>query len=465
MTRHALRILTAILVALVLGGCGGGSSGDTVADSDPGGIGGTGVSSGSISAIGSIVVNGRRFDIESAEITVNDTLESRSALEVGYVVDVQGDFDDGVAESVEFIPDLVGPVTGTSIPEGNDTGTLAVMGQVVQVTATTVFTNVAGADQLAAADRVLVSGFRNSRQEIVASHIRFAPDSEDFAEDQIVGRATSISQDGFEIAGLRIDSAFLPDAGERVIATGTYRSGADPRFEAGDVVEMDNLRGDPADAVELEGIVEAFTGLSSPFTVDDVTIDASGATIEGGEIGIDAEVEVDGSFDRNGILIARRIEVDREENVEIEATVSSVAGDLTRVRFLNDALTVRITERTRLKDDTGEIDAFGAGHIAQGDFLEVDGYVSDDGESVIATRLEREEPEDSTTIEGPVQNVNATNNRLTVLGIEVDIQGAEVDGGTSADITVGTIIEITWVGTDIDLSDTADEIEIEESDE
>ncbi len=463
MTRHPLQIVTGFLVALVLGGCGG-SSGDTVADSDPGGIGGTGISSGSISAIGSIVVNGRRFDVESAEITINGVPRSEAALEVGYVVDVRGDFDDGIAESVEFVPDLIGPVTDNQIAAGADTGTLTVMEQVVRVTSTTIITNAAGADGLVAPDRVLVSGFRDSRQAIVASHIRLLPDSGAFPEEQIVGTAASVSHDGFEIAGLRIDSAFLPDNGERVIASGTYNAGSVPLFEADRVVPVDELRGDPDDEIELEGIVEAFTELSSPFTVNGVTIDGSGAAIEGGKIGIDAEVEVNGSFDRNGVLIARRIEVDREENVEVEARVSSVSSNLTTVRFFNDALAVRITDRTRLKDDTGRIDAFGVDNIAQGDYLEIDGYVSGDGVSVIATRLEREDPEESTIIEGPVQEFDDENDRVTLMGIEVDIQGATFDDGSKSEIAVGTIIEITWSGTDIDLSDPADEVEIEDSD-
>ncbi|WP_070987192.1 DUF5666 domain-containing protein [Halofilum ochraceum] len=465
MTQRALQILTALLIALLLGGCGGGSSGDTVADSDPGGIGGTGISSGSISAIGSIVVNGRRFDVESAEIAVNGTPKTQSALEVGYVVDVRGDFDDGVAESVEFIPDLVGPITGTSIPAGTDTGTLAVMGQVVQVTPTTLFTNGASADGLTEGDRVLVSGFRNSGREIVASHIRLRPGSGDFPEDQIVGRATSVSPDGFEIAGLRIDTAFPPDAGERVVATGMYQSRPSPRFEADDVAAMDDLRAEPDDAVELEGIVEAFDTLSSPFTVDGVTVDGSGATVEGGDIGLDAEVEVDGSFNRDGVLIARRIEVDREENVEIEARVSDVSSDLTSVRFFNGALSVRITDRTRLKDDSGGIDAFGVGDIAPGNYLEIDGYVANGGASVVATRLEREDPEDQAVIEGPVQSFDAANQSITLLGITVRIDEAVIEDGPISDLPEGTIVEITWNQAAPDLSESADEVEIEEPDD
>jgi hypothetical protein len=100
-----------------------------------------------------------------------------------------------------------------------------------------------------------------------------------------------------------------------------------------------------------------------------------------------------------------------------------------------------------------------------GDFLEIDGYVSDDGESVIATRLEREDPEDTTTIEGPVQQV-VPNNRVRLLGIEVDLTGVPFDDGSFADIEEGTILEITWDKPNPDLSsDSPSEVEIEELDD
>jgi hypothetical protein len=442
--------------------CGGSGDG-SVAD---GGIGGTGISSGSISAIGSIVVNGRRFEVESAEITVNGTPAPASALEVGYVVGVRGDFQDGIAESVEFVPNVIGPIPGNDIAAGADKGTLTIMQQVVHVTSTTIFTNVSGPGALAGEDRVLVSGFRNSNQEIVASHIRLLPGTGDFPQDQIVGRVALDSDDGFAIAGLRIDYPFRPGEGERVIARGSYSGGTPPTFAADSVETVDDLGGDPDDEVELEGIVGEFTNLSSPFTVEGVPVDGSGATIEGGEIGLDAEVEVDGSFGLNGVLIARRIEVDREENVEIEARVSSVSSDLTTVRFFNDELSVRVTDRTRLKDDTNEVDAFGVGDIAPGNFLEIDGYVADDGASVIATRLEREDPEDSTTIAGPVQDVVCETNLISLLGIQVNIDGAEFDdGGSCDDITTGTIVELTWNSAVNNLSTSVDEVEIEDADD
>jgi hypothetical protein len=103
-----LPAVLAALLAIGIGGCGGGGGGGggggTVAD---GGIGGTGISSGSITGMGSIFVNGRRFEIESAEITINGTPAMSSRLEVGYVVDVRADFDDGIAENVAFRPNLM----------------------------------------------------------------------------------------------------------------------------------------------------------------------------------------------------------------------------------------------------------------------------------------------------------------------------------------------------------------------
>jgi hypothetical protein len=99
------------IVLVALSGCGGGGS--TVA-----GIGGTGkIASGTITAFGSIWVNGIKYDIDSALLEVNDDDGaglSQDDLRIGMVVTVTAvvEGSSGVASLVVYDNEIEGPVSG-----------------------------------------------------------------------------------------------------------------------------------------------------------------------------------------------------------------------------------------------------------------------------------------------------------------------------------------------------------------
>jgi hypothetical protein len=451
-----LPAVLAALLAIGIGGCGGGGGG-TVAD---GGIGGTGISSGSITGMGSIFVNGRRFEIESAEITINGTPAMSSRLEVGYVVDVRADFDDGIAENVAFRPNLVGEVDADNVATGADTGSFTVLRQTVHISPTTVIGKGDTLDEIGRADRVLVSGYRNSRNEVVASHVRLLTGG-GFPIDQIVGRVDSvIPGTSFTIGGLTIFTNKDPEVGERVVVRGDYDPGTQ-RFDADSIEEIEDLGSGERAEAELEGIVDAFTN-SASFTVNGIAVDGSSATVEGGSLGQDAEVEVEGVFNGNGVLVADRIEVDREDTVTIEADVSSTEPDAGLVLFFTDQLAVKVNDKTRIRDDRDDRELFGIRDIAQGDWLEIEGYVEAD--SVVATRLEREDPNSAVVIGGPLENVDDFTDTVTLLGLgPIDVSSADFSGGIdrTADLNVGDVVEIGWDNFS-GLGQPADEIALED---
>ena len=141
-TRHWRTALASALLAGVtlISACGGG--GDVVGGV---GTGGTGAfSSGAIRGIGSIVVNGVRYDDSAATITDdNGNSSNSSSLKLGVVVEVQGDdivtpatgLPTSNARSVVFRSEIKGPVTAVNAAAG----TLTVLGQSVVVSAATVF--------------------------------------------------------------------------------------------------------------------------------------------------------------------------------------------------------------------------------------------------------------------------------------------------------------------------------------
>ncbi len=85
MRSQRLRYLSLMTVFIAgLTACGGGTQ---VAG---GGIGGTGISQGSITAFGSVWVNGVEFDTSNASILRNGSSVTQSDLAIGMVVTVDG---------------------------------------------------------------------------------------------------------------------------------------------------------------------------------------------------------------------------------------------------------------------------------------------------------------------------------------------------------------------------------------
>ena len=126
--------------ALTLAGCGGGGGG--VAGGGVGG-GGTGsLSVGPISGIGSIIVNGVRFDDSIARVLDEDGgSHDRSELKLGMMVRVKGkavsrtaDTASADADEISFSSALLGPIDSI---DATSNKTLVVLGQKVQITPST----------------------------------------------------------------------------------------------------------------------------------------------------------------------------------------------------------------------------------------------------------------------------------------------------------------------------------------
>jgi hypothetical protein len=133
--------LLALLSALALVACGGESD---AASSGEGlsGAGAGATSSGVVSAFGSVFVNGHEFDTATATLIDDDTGQpATTALEVGMVVDVKAAqhsrVDRPVAGSLHLHPLLRGVVDAADPAAG----TLTVMGQTVQLSAATAFSD------------------------------------------------------------------------------------------------------------------------------------------------------------------------------------------------------------------------------------------------------------------------------------------------------------------------------------
>lgn len=122
--QKALRAMALLLVTSFLLACGGGTSLSGV------GSGGSGIAEGSISGFGSVIVNGVEYDDSNAVSQTEDSAGTKtlSAAKLGQRVRVTQS-KDGVADTIEILPLLRGPVTSAPAVSGY----IKVMGQWVQV--------------------------------------------------------------------------------------------------------------------------------------------------------------------------------------------------------------------------------------------------------------------------------------------------------------------------------------------
>src|SRR5262245_49720574 len=119
---NSLRALVHGALAAVLVACGGGGGGE-------GGIGGTGaadVSVGSITAFGSVWVNGVEFKTSAGTtIRIDDTVHPESDLRVGMVARIDGSIANATASAITVDSAIKGYVESVAA------GQMVVMGQVV----------------------------------------------------------------------------------------------------------------------------------------------------------------------------------------------------------------------------------------------------------------------------------------------------------------------------------------------
>ena len=283
-----------------------------------GGVGGTGISDapgtvgvvGVITGFASVCVNGLEIHYEPGTLAeINGRPAATAQLALGQWVAVEALSADGrlAARNITMMRVLEGPVTRVDA----DTTTVFVMGQAVRVTGETVTAAGPIAD-IAPGTTLQVSGFRNSRGEIVASRLDAGAPAD---EHSVIGRMAQRDAQSGDVEGLTIA---LPDARPRgeseVLVRGRWDG---ERLRAVSVAEAPAtrlLRG--VDRVVIESLVrEARRGDRMRVGEFDVRIDRS-TRIErpADALQLDQHVRITGAPDRGGIA-AERIDVPRARPV------------------------------------------------------------------------------------------------------------------------------------------------------
>lgn len=421
-------------VALAVVSCGGGTQ------LAGGGIGGTGITSGTVTGFGSIFVNGVEFATNGATRVVDESTsisngaDDSSVLGQGMVVTVSGtvnvDGKSGIARLVSYDEVVEGPVRDVPVENADMTArTFHIFDLAVVASSTsTVYVNT-GYPTLAM-DRVLeVSGFFDATGTLQATRIVDHGASAPSSTVQLKGTVSQFDGIGTFLLGtitVHFDGTTvftnLPGSvanGEYIEAVGTL---ADANTINAARIEQKQsglaLTGD----VSLEGIITDFTS-QADFTVSGQPVDATAATFVpaqlGGMLADDQRVEIDGVMNA-GILVALRV-TQRAGNVDLAGRIVStdpVAGTLqVEVVSGQPSIPVSIDNRTQMEDEIYDQERFTLTDLNAGDEVIVEGYLGGGG-TVIARQLERRTLS-RYEVQGPVDQAsgNALSGSVTILGV------------------------------------------------
>jgi hypothetical protein len=402
------------------------------------------VTVGTISGFGSVISHGIEFNTDSASVVMDGQPANLSDLRIGMMVAIRGTVNDetgaAVASAIHFADDVEGPITSINTV----TSTFVVLGRTVFFDELTVFDN-ALFNNLAAGNMVQVSGQWRSQERIQATHIErkanaYAAGMEMEVKGEVNG--LNVGTQHFNIGTQPCDySAAMLELGGADLVEGLYVevSSTSP-ISNGDLIldriqarDQDRDRDQLCDSgcdFDLDGYVTMFVS-PTEFEVDGAPVSTMAATtyVNGtvATLALDVRLAVSGTLDDAGVLIADRIVFRLPSLIEIEADVEAIGNATVTVL----GVAVSTNEDTIFRDHGSVlVREFGLDDLAIGDRIEVRAYL--DGNTVVATKLERDDADDSVTLKAPVEAVARPD--LTMLGVTVTSDPDTVFQNTAMEI-------------------------------
>jgi len=423
-------VVFSVLVALTVTACGDSDSSWTpnalpvVTDENV-------VAVGPITGFGSVIVNGVTFGTANAIVTMDDEPAIESSLRLGMIVSVGGAIDattgEARASEISFVDDVEGPVLSMD----RVAGSFVVLGRTVFVDELTVFED-AAFDDIEVGHVVKVSGLWRYEQQIQATFVRRVAFR--FVAGmtmQVKGEITDldIGQQQFRIGTQWCNySAAMMELGGADLANGMYvQVTSTAMFQKNQMMANEvrarernrdrNLLCDGECLYELTGYVTAFESIED-FEVDGQAVMATQDTIyvngTADTLALDVKVSIDGTVNDAGVLVADGIVFHLPSLVEIKGNVDGL--DLETETISVFGIAVLTNELTLFRDHTTSGQPiFGFGDLNEGDRVEIRAVL--DGDSVIATRLERDDPNDMATLKALVEAVERPS--ITMLGVTV----------------------------------------------
>jgi len=466
-------LLAVLVLAALAMGCG--AEGSQTADN--GGIGGTGISQGTITAFGSIFVNGVEWELDRAAIELDGAVASETDLRVGMRVRVIGDFSGdgttGSAASVRFDDSVEGPIADLPVltSPGGSEKSFTILGQTILVDEfDTVFADGASFVSLAMDQVLEVSGFDEGPTTIRASRVSLRGMFPGVRAASLSGTVSNLlkNPDGsgiFEVSGITIrylaatafeeltrdslvDGVFVDVAGDlRVSGTELDADEIEREDESFGVADLEDI--------EVEGVVSSFVSLGD-FKLDGSTVDASGATLDppGLVVANGSFIEVEGRLE-SGVIVAvvLKSEEAEEGEIAIRASISSIDAAAREVTMLG--VVVFADGETEIQDERDGDENFLFGEIQVGDWLKIEGFEAGTAR-VRAKQIVRDSVEANVVLRGSVSDLDRPMSTFSVLDqmIPSDLGTAYFDDlgqprteeeffRTPGDVNLGDVVEVT----------------------
>ena len=376
-----------LLMSLFLVACGGGV--------ESGGTGGNATASyasGPITGFGSVIVNGVRFDDSGASLKVADAdgaARNRDDLKLGMTINVRGTpiaaDDSSVATSIVYGSTILGPIT--SINTG--AAALTVLGQSVDVVATTVFDlsqggainplSVGNVIEVYALFDAATQRYRATRIERKASVLFYSLRGVVTNLDTTT-RTFMIGTERISYAALGNDvPTGLGNSIVRIALQTSLINGVRPALRLKNGVTEPQDR----DEVRIEGLISVFRS-SADFSVDGVLVNASQASFPDGTagLGLGVRVALQGTVS-NAVLSATRVQIKSQTQVEDDGfELRGLITSIDRVAQIFVLRGVIVSFAGTVVYQGGD-----ATQLATGTNVEVKGSLSGDGTRLVAARI------------------------------------------------------------------------------
>jgi hypothetical protein len=467
--------LAGAATALVLAACGGGGSADS---------GGTqsGLSVGTVTGFGSIIVDGVRYDDKNVSVSLDTESGAPDAgtsveVKLGQHVELTftGSESNSSASTVKVSAEVVGTVSAIA-PD------LVVAGQTIKINTdpaagpVTVFEGYTSAADIAIGDRVEVHGAPTADKTVLATRIERRPAAEPWV--RVAGSVSGLAADGssFQLGGLTVNvsdktrivpaSATLANGLRVIVWSNTAVSGntLDANF-----IRIKRHQGDvTADARIAGAITDCTPTCDASFKVGGISVDASGAEFVNGtkaDLANGRWVELRGTLDTTtNTLVAtkvkfRKIEVPHEE-VKLRGAITDFV----------DATNFKVRGVPVTTDASTVIGSSCTAPLADGTLVSITGSVS--GFTVLAKTIDCFTVPDGFIVEGKgtVLTLDPATKTFTLEGalfanLTLTYSDAtRFESGTSAtDLKVGSKLEVSGSVTGTAMTVTRIEFEDEVS--
>ncbi len=412
---------------LFISACG---TNDQVAE---GGIGGTGITMGRIEALGSIVVNGVKYDTSEATfIRDGQSVDTQDDFVTGEVITLTGSTNnDGVtgkASSVVFADILEGPV---AVKPELLASSVEVMGQIVSIDDLTILHGFNLISDLEPNDIIEVSGFVDANREIHASSITKKNTIGGLFE--IKGVVSQLKQDQktFKIGNLTIDFSAVSisieslvdaqDKGQNVQVLASELTGL--ILKAGDIQLLKAVELLPETEVETEGFITRFASIND-FDINGLRIlTNSNTTFKDGianELALNVLTEVEGVINSDSVLVADSVSLLKTEHLTaLEANIDAVDKTNKTLDILGNI--VQVNANTVYYDESVERDRFFSfDDITPDTYMDVkvSREPTEDGR-YIALRVSREDQETTISFKGVVSSINLATGTFGLFNLDM----------------------------------------------